>query len=442
MQIESIDLPSILLRIRKNVGILLSATGLAMAIGFATVVLNARAIGAEGLGIIALFQASAAILTGLFNIASQQPMIRLGRRAIEDHRKDRVGIIAGLAVLVDNLAAALAGICALSLIWFAPGLIGLSDEMRSLALVYTIVIFLSGTAASNGILRLLNCFHYIGAIQVANAILIFLAALALFLNEAAVGAYVVAYALIHATTAITQIALALLLLRGSGIAVRFSPRAIRQAGILREYFSYAWTTSVTGTLDTIRRDADALLLGAFFGPAAVGIYSVIKQLAGVFNKLSNALYSSVFPEIAALESRSDYVGAAALRSRMVYFVLVAGAAFVLLAVFLGEVILRVGFGEHFAEGAAALALMLVAITVNFSAGIQSMFVQVFISPRRLLLVFVGAFAAYLLAAPAAIVALGLIGVPIGQIVFASGLWLGCWISLGSVLPRKVATTRP
>ena len=441
MQIEAIDLPSILRRITKNVGILLGATGISVMLGFATVALNARALGAEGLGVIALFQASAAILTSLFNIGSQQPMIRLGRQAIEDHRMDRVGTIAGFAVLLDILAAFLAGLCALLLIWLVPGLIGITDEMRNLALVYTVVIFVSGTAASSGILRLLNHFHYIGAIQIANALLIFLAAGALFLSEAAVGAYIVAYALIHATTAGAQVLLALMLLRGKGIVVRFNPLEIRQAGILPEYFAYGWTTSATSTLDTLRRDADALILGALFGPLVVGIYSVVKQLAGVFNKLSNALYSSVFPEIAALETKRDLVGATALRSRLVCFALAVGAAFVGLAALLGETILRMGFGEHFAEGAAALTLMLVAATVSFSAGILSMFVQVFISPKRLLVVFLCAFVAYVLAAPIAIFTLGLIGAPIGQIVFATGLLLGCWASLSTVLPRKIATAQ-
>ena len=439
MRIEVIDLPSILGRIAKNVGILMGATGIAAMLGFATVALNARSLGAEGIGIIALFQGSAAILTGLFNIGSQQPMIRLGRQAIEDHQNDRLAIIAGLAVLLDILAAFLAGLCALFLVWLVPGLIGLSDEMRNLAFFYTIVIFLSGTAASSGILRLLNCFHYIGAIQVANALLIFLAAGALFLSEATVGAYITAYALIYAATSVIQVVLAVMLLRCKGIAVRFKPREIRQSGILPEYFAYGWTTSATSTLDTLRRDADALLLGAFFGPGVVGIYSVVKQLAGVFNKLSTSLYSSAFPEICFFETKRDYVGATGLRNRLVFFGLALGAAFTALAALFGEAILRMGFGEHFAEGSAALTLMLVAATVSSSAGILSMFVQVFVSPKRLLVIFLGAFVPYLFIAPMAIFNFGLIGAPIGQITFASGLWFGCWASLSTVLPRKIAT---
>jgi exopolysaccharide (amylovoran) exporter len=404
-----------------------------MLLGFATVAINARALGAEGLGLIALLQASAAIMIGLFGIGSQQPMISLGRQAIEDRRKDRVGIIAGFAILLDTVAAISAGLCAIALIWLVPGLIGISDEVQNLALIYTIVIFFSGNAAANGIMRLLNRFHYIGATQVVNALLIFTATCLLFLSGATVRAYVVAYAVVQATTSVIHVLLALMLLKENGVTVRFSLQEIIRAGILSEFFAYAWTTWGTGTIDTLRRNADSLLLGVFSGPEMVGIYSVVKQLTKVFNKLAKALYSSVFPEIAVLQARKNHVGATVLRNRLLFYTFTVGGLFVCLAAFFGEFILRKGFGGSFSEGAATLTLMFAALVASISGGILSMFVQVFISPERLLAVFVVNFIVFMLVVPLTIFSYGLIGAPIGELVFGTGLWIGCWVSLRKIL---------
>ena len=103
---QAIDLASIFRRIKVNVGILLGGSGIVMLLNFATAALNARALGPHGLGVIALFQASALLIIGLFSLGSQQPIIRLGKQAIEDDELERLSAIVSLALLVDFATAA------------------------------------------------------------------------------------------------------------------------------------------------------------------------------------------------------------------------------------------------------------------------------------------------------------------------------------------------
>ena len=57
-------------------------------------------------------------------------------------------------------------------------------------------------------------------------------------------------------------------------------------------------------VDAIRKvataNADTVILGLFTGPYSVGIYRLAKQLAGYATRLSNPLYTALYPEIVRL----------------------------------------------------------------------------------------------------------------------------------------------
>lgn len=407
-----------------------------MVLSLVTVAINARALGTAGLGVIALFQASAGMLIGVFSIGSQLPMIRLGRQAIEDGNRERVGVIAGLAILLDIGVAILAGLCALLLIRISPDLLGISREMQGLAQFYTIVIFFSGTSVANGLFRLLNRFKYIGYIQIIQGLLILAVAVTLYLGSAELPAYIIAYAVIQSATEFAKLLLTLRLLRLEDIPICFNPRRIRREAILSEYFSYGWTTSLIGTIETLRKNSDTLFLGAIFGSSLVGIYAVVKQLTGAVNKAMGTVSSAAFPEVCALAARSDYSGARKLLNRFAILGMIIGACAVVMVAMMGDSILSQGFGNAFSAGYLPLLAMMVAVAINLSSISFSGFVQAFVSPQKLLKVFVMAFGLYVISAPILIYFAGIIGASVGQIIFAATVWLACWKILNGALPRN------
>lgn len=431
--IQGIDLPTMLRRIRRNLSILVGATGIAMALGFVTVGLNARALGSEGLGIIALFRAGSAILAGLFQIGSHQPLIKIGQQAITADRNDRLGAVAVLALMTDTLMACLAGLCGVAIIASVPETIGLTDSTVAYAYIFTATVFASGIQASLGVMRLFNRFHYIGAFQIALSASTLLAAFTLFILERPVFDYLLCYAAIQVVVNLCQIMFAVRILHQNNVVLLAGLRHIRSAGIVAEFFSYTWTTTVTSTLDTLRRESDVVLLGYWLGPTAVGVFSVVKQLSGVFTKFANALYTAVFPEIALLNARGDKLGAQKLIRRFLVYGLLVGSVVVLGVALVGEATLYYGFGPVFATGYVALVLMLIAICVRLGAGIISMFVQVFISPERLANIYLVAFVIYVASLPVAIHFFGLAGASLGHLAFGAVLGICCWLSLKGIL---------
>jgi O-antigen/teichoic acid export membrane protein len=420
------ELAGVSRRIAANVGIVLGGSGAVMALNFATSALNARALGADGLGVIALFQATALLVTGLSSLGLQQPVIRLGRQALEDGDPERAGHVVALAFWGDAATAWLAGVLSLAALAVFYDSLDLPVTYLGLAQFYTLVVFFSGTSTANGVFRLFDRFRYLSITQAAGAGLILAASAVFFMLEAPLRWYLIANASITALTAIAQVVLAIGLLRRRGIPLTVRPPAWIGAGIGRELGAYAWTTGATSLIGTLRANGETVLLGLFFGTAPAGIYSVVKQLAGTLNKVSSASSMAVFPEMAALASRREVAAARAVAHRVFRWSLVVGLVTVVLAAALGPAVLGVGFGPGFGSGASALTLLALAATLVFASTPYSMFIQAVISPRRLLLAHVIAFLPYLIAAPLLIRGWGMNGAAVGQVVFAGALLAACW----------------
>lgn len=431
---QAIDLASIFRRIKVNVGILLGGSGIVMLLNFATAALNARALGPHGLGVIALFQASAMMMVGLFSFGTQQPLIRLGKQALEERDLGRLGAIGSLALLVDYAAAAVAGVVSLMLLGAVAGRIGIEPGMVPLAQFYTIVVFLSGVTAANGVFRLCNKFHYLSVVQIGGALVLLAVSTVFYLRQAPLSWYLVTYAVVYAVTVQVQVALAIWTLRRYGAPVDLRPSAVQTTGLGREFFSYAWTTNLTGVINSVRVNGELLLLGALFGTATVGVYNVVRQVAGVFNKLAAAGSSAIFPEVAELASKRELGPARRLLNRLALLGFLLGLAGVLAMAILGRLVLRVVFGLEFTSGYVALLLMGAVGALTLSSASFGGFVQAFVSPLRLLQVYGVAFCIYGVAAPLLILNLGLNGAPLGQVVFALAIWAGCWFALRKVLP--------
>jgi O-antigen/teichoic acid export membrane protein len=263
-----------------------------------------------------------------------------------------------------------------------------------------------------------------------------------YLLQAPLSWYLVAYAIVYAVTVQVQVALAVWTLRNHGAPVDLRPSALHVAGLGREFFSYAWTTNLTGVINSVRVNGEPLLLGALFGTATVGVYNVVRQVAGAFNKLATAGSSAIFPEVAELASRREFGPARRLLNRLALLGFLFGVAGIVAMAILGRPVLRIAFGPEFVAGYVALLIMGVAGALTLSSASFGGFVQAFVSPLRLLQVYGIAFCVYGVTAPLLIYNLGLNGAPLGQAVFALALWAGCWVALLRVLPASRSKDSP
>ena len=252
-----------------------------------------------------------------------------------------------------------------------------------------------------------------------------------YFRQAPLSWYLVTYAVVYTVTVQVQVALAIWALRCHGASVDLRPSTVRRADLGREFFSYAWTTNLTSVINSVRVNGEALLLGALFGTATVGVYNVVRQVAGAFNKLATAGSSAIFPEVAELASKDELGPARRLLNRLALLGFLLGLTGIVVMAILGRPVLasRVRTRVCLRLRRAPVSWVLqVALTLS-SASFGGFVAGVSCSPVRLLQVYGIAFCIYGVTAPLLIYNLGLNGAPLGQAVFALALWAGCWVAL-------------
>ncbi|MBB5985659.1 oligosaccharide flippase family protein [Sphingobium lignivorans] len=415
--------------IRRNLLILLGGTGSATLITFATVWLNARALGAEGLGVLTLIQAYVAFLGGFVSFGTQQSCIRLCTQAMSDGMPERLNIVTGIAIALDLLAGAAGGIIALiALPWFVSLNPALKPYLPYL-LAYTLTVFLSGISAMNGVFRLFDAFGKVSLLQVIGAALNLIASGLLFMNDAPLEHYLVAFAANLALTNLLHFFLGFRLLRRNGVLPSFRLEDLQRSPMMAEFISYSWTTWGTSTINSLRTRMDVFVLGYFWSTAVVGVYGVLRQVVGPMSKVIAAISSATFTETSRLAATGDLARARALLTRLALMGLVPGSVIILGTWLLGSFFLGLAFGPEFAAGGPALLVLVIGSTIMLSAATFGGFVQAFISPTRLLGIYLWAIGAFLLTLIVAVPSLGMVGAAMAQAISAVIIWGASWLVL-------------
>lgn len=380
-------------------------------------VVNARALSAREFGLLVLFQSATMLIATLMSFATQQPVIKLGSSALADGDLPRLGRIIGLGLLLDALAAITGTAIAFAFLGLGGDWIGLSGAQFGLALLFAGSLLFSGYLTSNGIFRLLNRFGLLSLIQAGCAFAIFAATLRLYATGAPFAAYCWAWAVFYALNAQMPLIAGLYLARRAGIPITVAVGKMRRSEI-RTVLAYCWTTWGMATADTVRSNGDSLLVGAVVSVEAVGIYNVAKQLAGVLRKLNSVYASAVFPEISTLSAHGEEESAGRVRRRMLWVGGVVGMVAVVAALLIGRPILGLLFGERFETAWLPLVILTAAAAAQLISHTLSIYVQVYVGPRRLFHVYLLAIAAFVIAIVPLTSILAITGTALAQLLFA------------------------
>lgn len=313
--------------------------------GFATSVLAARLIGADGLGLagsaFTIATAGALLSSGGLNIAA---IYFLGRRP--DQQRDVVartltlGAGAALLAVVVTLAG---GLAARTAVLGGTGgmVLGAAAALAAAILVFELVGGL--------LLGLQRRTAYI-VVQATEAIgsLALTAVLLLAVDRSATG-YLVAAALGYAGATLV-----------AGAALR------RQVGPIRPSFSGSFARESLGmglrgqvgnVLQYLSLRLDLILVAALLDLRAAGIYFVAVRISEVVAQVANSASAFLFPQVAAqTERRSTRVTETITRLTLLTVIL---GGLVLAAV--AEPLLRVAFGVEFVSGTDAVRITLLAM---------------------------------------------------------------------------------
>jgi O-antigen/teichoic acid export membrane protein len=105
-----------------------------------------------------------------------------------------------------------------------------------------------------------------------------------------------------------------------------------------------------------------------------------------------------------------------------------GAVVVAAALLVGRPVLELGFGERFAAAHWALVILMAAAAAQLVSHTYALYVQVFVSPARLFLIYLLATLVFAISAPPLTLWLSIEGTALAQVAFALSLtFMGAFI---------------
>lgn len=413
----------LLRKIAKNLGVVFSSIFLAMICNLAASALNVRVIGVDGVGVLVLIQAKTMLLAGFVSLPTPQPVIKLGRFALEARDSQKCRRIVGLGFIADMLGGCIAVAVTAALIISTPRWILPFDGSIVFAAPWLLVVLTQPLQTPEAVFRLLDAFRFVRLRIVLTAMLQLLASCALALTGASLLAYIFWYGAIISGVWIFTALLAFFLLRRHQLHPTRRAICAFSRGEVREFFAYAGITYLARIPNNLRRHLDVIILGAFGGANASGTYGIIRQVAGAVQKLNGLLTLVFFPEVARLAAIDDRSLARQMFLAATTGALGVGIVAVVCAAIFGADLLHLFFGDELVAAKSALVLMFIAAAITVSSSTFGGFIQAFSSPTNLILPVYLAFGFYMIFIVPLVIAMGVEGAATAQIVYASIFWL-------------------
>lgn len=143
---------------------------------------------------------------------------------------------------------------------------------------------------------------------------------------------------------------------GSALAPRVD------GALAREAIGFGVRGQVGNVFQFLGARLDLLLVPALLDLRSAGLYVIAVRVSDVVGQAATAASSLVFPHVAGQADRSTQLTERTMR--MMLLVVIVTAALIALA---GDLLLRIAFGDVYADGTAALLVLLVA-TIPLSTG--------------------------------------------------------------------------
>ena len=309
-QIRNSVIDAALQRLARNSGWLLAAEAVALIVSVLQFPLVARLLGTEGYGKAMLIVGWVGLAGSLLGIQTRKTIVKyLSLYLSNDQNFEALAIVKLGLILNISLATAS---CAIMYI-VAPTLsLWLLDSADGAILFRVIILrdyFASTTGTTTSVLRVLNRFRWLSVVNALSSIATFLLVATVLLNSRGVIGY------LTAVTAVSIIqSIILLIYSNYRLQLRCGANWWKtDLGILQNHQHEIRKMLFSMKLDGLRKvateKADVVILGLFVNINSIGLYKMGKQLATYVSRLSNPIYSAIYPELANLyhERGSEYI---------------------------------------------------------------------------------------------------------------------------------------
>ncbi len=342
----------------------MGSTAITAICGLAALGFNTRSLGPHEFGVLALIQTYVALVGVIATFESWQPVIRLGIRA-----PNRIGLIVSTGILIDTVAAVLATVVAILGILFFGGLVGIDTAYQDLAIVYSLSLLGGVAGTPKGFFRLRNRFDLLARNQVALAVAMFIAAVALWWFGGSLAEYVTVFAAIAFTY---KVSLLLGLMLGFAREGRKLVNPLGSASRRRMasmMMKMAGGSSLFVTFSNTRRHLALLIVGSVLGEVAAGIFAFAARLASAASKLAQIINQVLFSEVLQASARYSREDWRRIVSRLTVIAFFLTSIMALLAFACSSTLVDLIGGQAYSDAASLFAILFAAECVTI-AGIH------------------------------------------------------------------------
>lgn len=413
-------------RVRRNVKILLGGNGITVLLGFATLSFNARALGPELLGILALLQAFIGTTSKFFSFDTWQPVLKFGAEARSSNDDSLLRDVLVLGFLYDLAGAVAATLVGFSIVFIGLPSFGIDQQNQVFATIFAATLLFNVTSSVLGLLRLFGKFGLITGIQVTASATGLFAAIALWFFNAPFINYVIAYAMLSAAQSCAFLVGGAALWRRLHIPTPFAAR-LRNRTLRQAFLQFSWSTSAMSSINVLRQNADAFVIAALLGPAATGLYKVAIQIASLITRFGDPLQQALFPEIAKLVAKREYGRLRRILVEAFFAGITLLTVFVAFTSIFAEMAVEIVGGVNFSAAAAPLLWLALAYGLSVAGFYIRPTVVTLIGPLYHLKTYLAAIVAFMPALYFSINAFGIAGAGLAQVMFTF-----VWFMLNSV----------
>jgi len=347
---------------------LLRGRGLAALLMLAAMALMARALPADEFGLVMLLHAFVPGVYGLVNLKPFEAVVLYGAR--HARRPDRIEQLLRLTLLLD--LATVFG--AFTLAWFASLALAhafdWNDAELAQARAYSLIIFSSASNWASGALRLYDRFDVIANQRIVQGVVLLAGAAVAAALDAGIAAFLGVQGLAFALQKIYLQAAGWREIRkhhpnAPVLGPAFVAGKRRFPGLGRFLLITYWQ----GNLDLFPRHLVVLGAGAFLGETAAGVYRLVGQTTRVISGPALLLRQVLFPDLARMwqPAPDQYRG---LLRRALGWSALAAIVFVGAALWFGEDLVVMLFGERYRVGASLLGWLMIAAGLDLITSVM------------------------------------------------------------------------
>jgi O-antigen/teichoic acid export membrane protein len=416
----------LLRKLYRNALMLLAGEGFAALIGLVAIALTTRGLGTLEWGVLATIMAFTHLTGNLIKFQTWQAVVKFGADSLARDDVPALQRLVRFTTMLDVTTSLLAaGICFVAMPFFMRW-VGLGEQYREFAMVYSAAALFTISATPTGVLRLFDRFDLLSALAPLGPIL-------------RVGGCAVAYFTHGGLWAFGMVWLASTLL-DRAILVVVGWRELGRRGYRRGLWGKLgdataghaglWRFAIAGNLQSsvnvLTKEFDTLLVAKLLAPEAAGLWALAKRFGSVIGGPARLFVVSVFPQLAKLWAAHDYRLFRRLVLRSSLTGGVAGILGALLFLAIGEHIIVLIAGAGFLGAFWPTALMMASRAITLFASPMTPAMLAMNRPMKSLKIAVVLAVIYLPLLALLTSQLGLVGAGIARV-------------LGEVLPLAVIT---